>query len=71
MLRRGEEVKEIEKQLSDPAITLNAFILSISLFKDLLNVSGTAKADLEQQNLLFMEDGGPAYLEKLLDKALA
>ncbi len=64
------EVKEIEKQLSDPAITLNAFILSISSFKDLLNVSGTTKTDLEERNLLFMEDGNPTYLQKLFGKAL-
>lgn len=64
------EVKEIEKQLSDSAITLNAFILSISSFEDLLNVSGTTKTDLEERNLLFMEDGGPAYLQKLFEKAL-
>lgn len=64
------EVKEIEKQLSDTAITLNAFILSISSFKDLLNISGITKTDLEERNLLFMEDGGPAYLQKLFEKAL-
>ncbi len=64
------EIKEIQKQLADPVITLNAFILSISSFKDLLNVSGTTKTDLEESNLLFMEDGGPTYLQKLLGKAL-
>ncbi len=39
---------------------------------DLLNVMGsTTKSDLEDRNVLFMDDGGPTYLDKLLAKALA
>ena len=67
-----QEIKQIEKQLGDGMISLNSFILSVTTFNDLLNVNGsTTKADLEDRNVLFMDDGGPAYLEKLLDKAVA
>ena len=33
-----QEFKEIEKQLADPALALNAFVLSVTPFIDLLNV---------------------------------
>ena len=66
-----QEIKQIEKQLEDPEITLNAFILSVTSFTDLLNVTGsTTKSELEDRNVLFMDDGRSGYLEKLLEKAL-
>ena len=66
------EIKQIEKQLGDGMISLNSFILSVTTFKDLLNVTGsTTKSDLEDRNVLFMDDGGPTYLDKMLSKALA
>lgn len=67
-----KEIKHIEGQLTDREICLNAFILSVTLFNDLLNVHGVAtKEDLEDRNILFMEDGGDRYLAKLIDRALA
>lgn len=65
-----QEIKQIEKQLADPTITLNAFILSVTSFDDLLNVMGsTTKSEIEDHHILFMDDGKAAYLEKLLEKA--
>ncbi|MGP9792101.1 hypothetical protein [Roseinatronobacter sp. NSM] len=67
-----KEIKQIEKQLGDGMISLNSFILSVTTFNDLLNVTGsTTKSDLEDRNVLFMDDGGPTYPDKLLAKALA
>jgi len=67
-----KEIKQIEKQLGDGMISLNSFILSVTTFNDLLNVMGTtSKSDLEDRNVLFMDDGGPAYLGKLLTKVLS
>jgi len=67
-----KEIKQIEKQLGDGMISLNSFILSVTTFNDLLNVMGsTTKSDLEDRNVLFMDDGGPTYLDILLAKALA
>ena len=61
------EIKERQKELDDPDLILNAFILSYTRYSDLLNV-GTAgsKADLEARNVLFMDDGSEKYLSKML-----
>lgn len=67
-----KEVKTLEATLvgqakaGEPPLVLNAFVLSPTKFADLLNVGDPAKkADLESCNVLFMEDGGSAYLKKL------
>jgi hypothetical protein len=65
-----KEVKVLEKKLADPKLTLNAFIVSGTNFADLLNVS-VKKAELEDRNVLFMEDGGSVYLKKLFDRTVA
>ncbi len=59
-----KEVKVLEAKLADPKLTLNAFIVSGTAFADLLNVT-IKKAELEDRNVLFMEDGGAAYLKKM------
>jgi hypothetical protein len=60
------EIKERQKELDDPDLILNAFILSYTRHGDLLNV-GTAgsKADLEARNVLFMDDGCEKYMSKM------
>ncbi|GAC1611155.1 MAG: hypothetical protein NVS3B3_21670 [Aquirhabdus sp.] len=56
----------MERALNDPLLALNAFILSATKFKELLNVGDvTTKTELEDRNVLFMEDGGNAYLKKM------
>ena len=67
-----KEVKTLEKTLAAQAkageapLVLNAFVLSPTNFTDLLNVGDTTKkADLESRHVLFMSDGGNAYLKKL------
>jgi len=59
-----KEVKTLEVKLADPKLTLNAFIVSVTAFADLLNVT-VKKSELEERNVLFMEDGGAAYLKKM------
>lgn len=67
-----KEIKQIENEFRDKQISLNSFILSVTAFSDLLNITGTVtKSDLEDRHVLFMEDGGNAYLGKLLTKVLA
>lgn len=70
-----KEVKTLEQTLSaqakpgEPPLTLNAFVLSPTKFSDLLNVGDpTQKGELENRHVLFMEDGGQAYLNKLFAK---
>ena len=67
-----KEVKSLEQTLSaqakpgEPPLTLNAFVLSPTKFSDLLNVGDpTQKGELENRHVLFMEDGGQSYLDKL------
>jgi hypothetical protein len=56
----------VEKQLNDPSLTLNAFILSGTPFNDILNLGGkVTQTDLESRHVLFMEKGGDNYLSAL------
>jgi hypothetical protein len=70
-----KEVKTLEQTLTaqakpgEPALVLNAFVLSPTKFSDLLNVGDpTQKGELENRHVLFMEDGGQSYLNKLFAK---
>jgi len=59
-----KEVKNLQTKLADPDLVLNAFILSVTKFSDLLNVSDKYKAkDLEDRHVLFMDTSGQKYLE--------
>ena len=62
-----KEVKVIQEKLGDPKMTLNAFILAVTRFEGLLNVS-VQQADLEERNVLFMSDSGAVYLRKMFER---
>lgn len=73
-----KEVKILQTTLTaqskpgEPLLVLNAFVLSPTKFSDLLNMGDpTKKAALEDRNVLFMEEGGNAYLKKLFAKVAA
>lgn len=70
-----KEVKTLEATLEkqakpgEPKLILNAFVLSPTKFSDLLNVGDpTKKAELEGRHVLFMEDGGDTYLQKMFSR---
>ncbi|EEJ7902158.1 type III restriction endonuclease subunit R [Salmonella enterica] len=65
-----KEIKELEKKLSDDKLSLSAFIVSETRFVDLINVS-EPKDKIEERNILFLEDTGSIYLEKLFKKMVA
>lgn len=65
-----KEIKELEKKLSDDKLSLSAFIISETRFVDLINVS-EPKDKIEERNVLFLEDTGSIYLEKLFKKMVA
>ncbi len=66
-LRLYREIKNVEKQLNDPNLTLNAFILSGTPFNDILNLGGkVTQSDLEDRHVLFMDTGKDAYLSALI-----
>jgi hypothetical protein len=62
-----KEVKVLQEKLGDPKLTLNAFILSGTKISSLLNVK-CKQEELENQNVLFMHDGGQTYLKKMFDR---
>jgi len=62
-------IKELQHKLGNDDIVLNAFILSETKFQNILNNTKTQK-QLEDMNLLFMEDGGQSYIEKMMRKIL-
>jgi hypothetical protein len=50
---------------------LNAFILSETWFKDVLNKGEKTREDFEKANILWMQDDqAPGYLKKMFEKAL-
>ena len=64
-----EQIKDIEKRLNDPNITLNSFILSWTRFEHLPDSWDRMKQkDIENLNVLFMHDDGESYIEKLFAK---
>ncbi|HEJ7891046.1 TPA: DEAD/DEAH box helicase family protein [Serratia liquefaciens] len=65
-----KEIKELEKKLSDDNLSLSAFIVSETRFVDLINVS-EPKNKIEERNVLFLEDTGSIYLEKLFKRIIA
>jgi len=72
-----KEVKVLEADLAkqakpnDPPLVLNAFVLSATPFTNLLNVGAPEqKTNLENHHVLFMEDGGSAYLGKFFQMVL-
>lgn len=65
------EVKRIEEQLADKTISLSAFILSATRYKDLINIKGvSSQSDLEARNVLFMDAGGDTYMKILVERML-
>ncbi len=64
-----KEIKVIETNLGDPQLTLNAFIVTPTPFKDLINVSAKQE-DLENHHVLFMLDGADSYLKKMFERIL-
>lgn len=59
-----KEVKLIQDKINDPKLIINAFILSVTKFKDLLNFN-SSQEDLEKRNILFMAEESEKYLSKM------
>ena len=62
-----KEVKVIEDKLGDSNLILNAFIVSVTKFSDLINTTST-QHELEERNVLFMSDGPDAYMKKMFNR---
>ncbi|HAT8797582.1 TPA: DEAD/DEAH box helicase family protein [Legionella pneumophila] len=64
-----KEVKEIQKQLADPNLILNAFILSVTKFSDLININDKlTQENLEDRHILFMDTSEQRYLVEMFER---
>lgn len=70
VLRLFQEVKKLQAEIGDGMLSLDAFILSETDFGDLINAGRVSRSDLEARNVLFMENNGMAYLERMFAKLL-
>jgi len=65
------EIKTVEKELKDTSLTLNAFILSVTKYNDLVNITDfKTMEELEDSHILFMSDKPETYLDQLLSNTL-
>lgn len=66
-----KEIKTVEAELKDEKLTLNAFILSISKYDDLVNITDfKTREELEERHILFMSDRPDTYVDQLLSMSL-
>jgi len=66
-----KEIKNVEKELKDPNLTLNAFILSVTKYNELVNITEfRTMEELEKNHILFMLDKPTTYIDQLLTKTL-
>lgn len=62
-----QTIKELERQLGDPAVVLNSFIISSTPFNQVKWWNGgMAKEDFEARNVFFQREDQNAYIGKLL-----
>jgi hypothetical protein len=62
-------IKELERQLGDPAVVLNSFIVSNTLSNQISWWNGgMTKDELAARNVLFQGEDRDTYIEKLLSK---
>ena len=66
-IRFQQTIKDLERQLGDPAVVLNSFIISGTPAQQVAWWNGgMTKAELEARNVLFQREDRATYIEKLL-----
>jgi hypothetical protein len=69
-IRFHQTIKDLERQLGDPAVILNSFIISSTPLSQVKWWNGgMSEEEFEARNVLFQDDQG-AYIRKLLNKIL-
>ena len=63
-VRLAESIKEIQKQLGDPTVNLDSFLLSVTPFDQVRARWTLSKEEWENRHVLFME--GDAYIGEML-----
>ena len=59
-------IKEIEHRLKDPTVTLSSFIVSNTPYDEV--AFWGSRDELEERNVLFQQEGGHTYIERMLRK---
>lgn len=68
-IRFHETIKDLERQLGDPSVILNSFIVSCTNFSQVEWWNGgMSKEELEDRHVFFQVDDRETYIEKLLNK---
>ncbi|MGC9329311.1 MAG: DEAD/DEAH box helicase family protein, partial [Candidatus Hinthialibacter sp.] len=62
-----KRIKELEKNLADPLVKMNSFILSNTKYHQ-IKFWEISKDDLEKRNVLFQNDDKDAYIHKMMSK---
>jgi hypothetical protein len=65
-----QTIKDLERQLGDPGVILNSFIVSSTPFNEIPWRGDMKKEDFEARNILFQQEDRANYIRKLLEKCL-
>ncbi len=64
-----QTIKDLEKDLNDPNIVLNSFIVSNSEFHTLpIQIQNMSKEDWEAKNVFFQVDDRDVYIERIMER---
>lgn len=64
-----KHIKELEKQLNDEDVILNAFTISNTYYGDLINTGlKLPKEQMENQHVLFQKDDKDTYIDKMMHR---
>ncbi|MEF3272928.1 MAG: hypothetical protein K6356_00785, partial [Chloroflexus sp.] len=67
--RFHQTIKDLERQLGDPTVILNSFIVSSTPFAQVAWWdSRMTKSEFEARNVLFQHEDRASYIEKLVRK---
>ncbi len=66
-----QTIKDIERRLGDPSVTLNSFIVSNTRSEVMRQLWSVEKADMDARNILFQEEDKATYVGSMLQKIAA
>ena len=65
-------IKEIEKSVNDPSVVLNSFIISNTLYEDLIDTGYTfEKEEMKERHVLFQYDDRDTYIETMFERIIS
>jgi hypothetical protein len=65
-----QTIKDLERQLGDPGVILNSFIVSSTPFNEIPWSKDMKREAVEARNILFQQEDRANYIRKLLEKCL-